>query len=121
MHRHHQHDLVCSTNKAFNHSLPVDQATRGISIHLEQGAIPAQANQEATRQELKTAHTLTGYCCGQCSMNQELTRGTSQARRVRPLRWLKGAGAHSRATPANKPQQQSTVSRHNIKQRPQHC
>lgn len=43
--------------------------------------------------------TLTGYCCGQCSMNQLLTSGTSTARRVRPLRWLKGAGAHISAMP----------------------
>lgn len=32
--------------------------------------------------------------------NQELTSGTSQARRVRPERWLKGLGAHSSETPA---------------------
>lgn len=43
--------------------------------------------------------TLTGYCCGQCSRNQLLTSGTSTARLVRPLRWLKGAGAHMSAMP----------------------
>jgi hypothetical protein len=32
-------------------------------------------------------------------MNHPLTSGTSTARRVRPLRWQKGAGAHISATP----------------------
>lgn len=33
-------------------------------------------------------------------MNQALTSGTSQARRVRPLRRLKGRGAQTSAMPA---------------------
>lgn len=39
--------------------------------------------------------------CGQCSWNQELTRGMSTARRMFPERLLNGCGAHSSAMPCD--------------------